>query len=334
MVKIMSPYKIQIVKFDDGERYPILLHSDTGMPLFMPTIYITTMRRSANRAFKSLEADLRAIMQLYTWASIEGVDIEEQFAQGQFFETSEIEAVVRAARMKYDELVELHEASQIKVSNPSVISYEKFRKLAPKKSSQVQGATGATRIRHIRDYIDWLAVMSISRISSKSDDFQNVEAARAHMKKGFTARLPKSKGRNQENNREGIEDKDVDYILSVLNPESPENPFTDYGARVRNQLIFLLLYMVGVRRGECLGIKIDDINFQDGTVLIRRRADDPDDLRKDRPNTKTKDRKLPLEGALLDMLQNWTCPEKVECVSLTYPARLSNLMGLRPFRYE
>lgn len=187
----------------------------------------------------------------------------------------------------------------------NVVSHEKFRKAAPKKSKQVAGAIGATWIRNIRDYLDWLANKTVSRMSTKSGTFENVEAAREHMKKGFTARLPKRKDRNVEGAREGLNSEVVDHILYVLNPESPETPFTDHGTRVRNQIIFLLLYLLGIRRGECLGIKIDDINFQDDTLLIRRRADDPDDPRKDQPNTKTRDRKLYLEPVLVAMLQKY-----------------------------
>lgn len=301
----MSPFKVRTIKFDDGERYPILQHSGTGIPLFIPTLYITTMRRSANRAANTLQTDLRAIMQLYTWASIDGVDIEDRFAHGQFLSVEEIEAVVRAARMKYDELVELHEFKDIVKPVSNVVSHERFRKAAPKKLNQVMAATGATRIRNIRDYLDWLATKSLSRTSTKSGEFEAIDAARNLMKESFTARLPKGGGRNVEGGREGLSSEVVDHILYVLNPESPENPFADAGTRVRNQIIFLLLLSLGIRRGECLGIKIEDINFQDDTLLIRRRADDPDDPRKDQPNAKTKDRKLELKPALVAILQEY-----------------------------
>jgi len=35
-VKNMSPFKVKIIQFDDGERYPILQYADTGFPVFMP----------------------------------------------------------------------------------------------------------------------------------------------------------------------------------------------------------------------------------------------------------------------------------------------------------
>lgn len=299
----MCSLRVHIVKFDDGERYPILLRTDTGMPLFMPTIYITSMRRSANCAAKTLEADLRSIMQLYIWASIEDVDIEKRFDQGQFLGTSEIDAIVRAARMKCRELLKLNVFNGAVRQTTNTYSYEKVRKVTPQRSCPVKGATGAARIRRIRDYIDWLAGMSVNQISTKSSEFNILEQSRELMKKGFTARIPKNKRRNIEDAREGIDGATVNYILSVLNPESEDNPFADHGVRLRNQLIFLLLFTTGIRRGECLGIKIDDINFQDATLFVRRRADDPDDPRNDQPNAKTKDRKLPLESTLLDLIQ-------------------------------
>jgi integrase len=58
------------------------------------------------------------------------------------------------------------------------------------------------------------------------------------------------------------------------------------------------LLTLGIRRGELLGVRVSDLNFQTNEVLIARRADDPEDPRANEPNTKTRDRLLSLEEDL------------------------------------
>jgi integrase len=69
-------------------------------------------------------------------------------------------------------------------------------------------------------------------------------------------------------------------------------------ARAEPRLIVRWLLGLGLRRGELLGVRISDINFQANEVIIARRADDPEDPRRAQPNTKTRDRLLFREEGL------------------------------------
>jgi integrase len=69
-------------------------------------------------------------------------------------------------------------------------------------------------------------------------------------------------------------------------------------------LLIHLIYGLGIRRGEALGIKIGDhIDWPRNRILIARNADDPDDPRTRQPLAKTLDRFLPVKDKLLDMLR-------------------------------
>jgi integrase len=63
-------------------------------------------------------------------------------------------------------------------------------------------------------------------------------------------------------------------------------------------LIVRWLLGLGLRRGELLGVRISNINFRTNEVLIARRADDPGDPRRNQPNTKTRDRLIPIDEHL------------------------------------
>lgn len=113
-------------------------------------------------------------------------------------------------------------------------------------------------------------------------------------KGALNVRLPRHKGRNTIGQREGLQPEVAERLLSVTSPISPENPWKGKGTRIRNALQVRWFCELGLRRGEVLNVKISDINFQSEELTVVRRADDPQDPRKDQPLVKTRDRKIPL----------------------------------------
>ena len=119
------------------------------------------------------------------------------------------------------------------------------------------------------------------------------------------ARSPRIDLRGKVLEREGLSLEAQRRLLEVIDPWFPGNPWRNWGAKVRNQLIIEWLYRLGVRRGELLGIRIGDIDFRKGQVTIHRRADDKQDPRKNQPNVKTKARVLSVDQDLLKKTQEY-----------------------------
>ena len=80
----------------------------------------------------------------------------------------------------------------------------------------------------------------------------------------------------------------------MIRPNHADNPFEDRRTAERNELAVHLLLRLGLRRGELLGIQVRDIDWQDPSLTIHRRAAEPDDPRTDQPRAKTLARTLPL----------------------------------------
>lgn len=121
----------------------------------------------------------------------------------------------------------------------------------------------------------------------------------------LSERIPSSSGRNSVGQRQGMTKTEVERMLKAIDPASPDNPWKNKHARVRNQLIFHWLLSLGLRKGELLVIKLADIDLRSNEVTVSRRADDPEELRKDEPNTKTKDRLLSLGDTLANMTRDY-----------------------------
>jgi len=60
---------------------------------------------------------------------------------------------------------------------------------------------------------------------------------------------------------------------------------------------------LGVRKGELLGVKIEDIDFGSNILFVARRPDDPEDPRNRQPEAKTLERKLPMGDNLSALIR-------------------------------
>ncbi|WP_428500499.1 hypothetical protein [Pseudomonas amygdali] len=69
--------------------------------------------------------------------------------------------------------------------------------------------------------------------------------------------------------------------------------------------MFTLLYELGIRRGELLNIKCEDINFHSNRIYIVRRADEKSDPRVKQPLVKTNDRELVGKAHVIKALQEY-----------------------------
>ena len=82
----------------------------------------------------------------------------------------------------------------------------------------------------------------------------------------LNARIP---GRDHDaGGRQGVSAEVRARILDVTNPDSPENPWKGKHVRLRNQLIFMWLLLLGIRNGELLGVYVSDVNLRTGEVVI------------------------------------------------------------------
>ena len=79
---------------------------------------------------------------------------------------------------------------------------------------------------------------------------------------------------------------------------SAGNPFR-VETRLRNWLMYAIAIQCGLRRGELLKLRLDDLPKPDSPgVKIRRRANDASDARRHRPRVKAVERVLDLSGVV------------------------------------
>lgn len=294
-----SDFTVRLLKLTSGERLPLLLNGD-GCPLFEPTLYALTELRARNQASNTISSHLRAIQIFYLFLKLRGIDLTSRLGTGKILSLGEIEELTRLCRLPVEHIDAMLHASEGNRAYFMPVSLEKVRKHSQGKlQKEVAPAFAGVRMHYIRDYIKWLVSGYLSKHGLDKVISDNLIFSLNLILPAITARIPKSGGHHGAlNQREGLATDTIDELLRVVSPQSPNNPWRGEYTRHRNALIIHWLYYLGLRRGELLGIKVQDLDFRKGTVTIHRRADDASDPRTNQPQSKTKAREIPLSEGL------------------------------------
>lgn len=270
---------------NSGERYCLLVDRE-GLPLYYPNLYVTTQVRNRSLSFSAMESTLSGISVLIRYLKEAGINLQMRFQEGRFLSDSEADAIRDYCQIRF----------RYSGSNNKVIALSELHQLDKKVSLE----TEYVRLTVIAKYVSWLA----DQINGASKDKLLVHQI-SRMEKALRARRPVKKSRNSENSDKGLSNDQLDYLFELFRPESDINPFKDKNISVRNRLIFLMLYHLGLRGGELLNIRIRDIDFSSNQIIIARRADEKDDPRRDQPLVKTLDRRLPIKDTLAKEIHDY-----------------------------
>jgi integrase len=302
-----SRYQIRTIKFASGERFPLLIERASGKPLFNPTAFLTTQMRSVSLATSTMAQAARAIMAGLQILEHQGVDFSARLREGRMLELGEITELTEKMYLPQEQIDALIPATSPERAASKVTPIKRSHKRPPKTPTAklLQRGSVGIRLLYFRDYLSWLTKRYILSQTANSSSAERLLLIHENFRDSISERIPKDRRRSTQNAREGLTEKVVQRALEVIDQSSPENPWKNKHVRARNELIFRLLHSLGIRRSEALILEVGDFNFRLNEVLIPRRPDDPTETRKDAPNTKTRDRLLPLSNELATMARNY-----------------------------
>lgn len=301
--KQINPYLIQQVVLSSGERLPFLCSRATGLPLFEPTVYALASLRSANLSSATIHQALRAVMVLQLVLDDLAINLTQRLQDGRLLELGEIQELVRQCRYPLESIV----AAQDRGAKSKVVPLlsKHGRKASGSEASLVDSDTAAIRLMYVHRYLKWRTTDHALRMGASNPLRASFLEAAGLSLDALHGTFPRASARTAHDEREGLADDHLSMLLGAIEPESEANPWTGAHPKARNELIVRWLLELGIRRGELLGVRISDINFQTNEVLIARRADDGADPRKHQPNTKTNARLLPLGERLSRLTRSY-----------------------------
>ena len=281
------PYRIVPCRFNDGERYCLLVAAETNLPLWHPNLYITTQVRNASKSVATMDSRLRAIKVLLDFSDDKRIDLKEMVRSGQLLSLPQLDGLRDFCQRNFDAEFDAENEKEVSRKKPGTIL--SFPGPAP---ARVSKTYENQRLTYIADYLGWYAgALHGGRLPPAAA--QEVD----RMVKLILARRPPFKPSATQRDK-ALSDSQFDLIMEIIEPDHPENRFKAKDIAARNALIIHLLAALGIRRGELLGIRTIDINLRVGEITIHRRPDEVADPRLRQPNAKTLPRTIPFNSEL------------------------------------
>lgn len=278
ITRIEKVAKTKEFVFDDGERACVITDMQ-GMPLYYPNLYLTTQVRNRSLSSSSL-ANIAGHLCVFLQILSEcGINLIDRFSKGVALENYEVEALRGYMQRRL-------------LAQPEGLARTCFAGKVHVSKEIVRARTGAAV-----DYVSWLA----GRYLKSPVDPEALARVLSAMKDI----RPLNKKRNLLYRDNGLDDVTASAIREVLKPDSSYRLWDEDGVQSRNKLMFTLLYELGIRRGELLNIKCEDINFHSNRIYIVRRADEKSDPRVRQPLVKTNDRELVGKAHVIKALQEY-----------------------------
>ena len=102
---MLNRYVVKTLMLSSGERLPVLLDGEAGIPLFAPTVYSLTHLRARNLASNTIEQALRHVMVLLLFLDQNKIDLEARLREGKVLDLGELEELAAACKLSVASLV-------------------------------------------------------------------------------------------------------------------------------------------------------------------------------------------------------------------------------------
>lgn len=265
---------------ENGERTAVLV-DESGMPLYYPTLFVTWSLRSRSLAANSILNALNAIKSLYAWQESIGIDWELQFSHGKLLSDEQIRDV----------------SDFLQRALPSPGRDKKVVRIR-KRPRTVGASSHYFRLTTVANYLGFLA----DRLRPPGQSEKSSKLMVGKIK----ANRPGKPGRSATDKDERyLDEAVVDFVAEALKPGSELNPSKGYEVQLRHLLMFTILRLTGMRRGELLNLKVSDFDFARGTLRVLRRPDSRGDVRTNQPVAKTLQRTIPIIPELMDPIHDY-----------------------------
>lgn len=280
---------------------PVLVCRSSGLPHFDANLFALLMMRMRGRAASTAEQALRAVGLLLDFQAERNIDWSARLASGRLFQNEEIDALT----------VHLRQAIRASGSpgqgpHRTVVAFAAGRDR--RGHDEVQGEVSATRLSYVATYLEWYADARLREMRLPMQTaallLQRVQADLRALRK----RRDSTPG--TLNARRSLTGEQKQLLLDISDVASVRNPWTQEFVQVRNALLVRWLLALGLRRGELLGVTLDQLDMQRRRVNIVLRPDDPSDPRRYQPNAKTRARALDLPSDLAVATQNFIVKQR------------------------
>ena len=295
----MAMHMLSVHVFGEGERVP-MLHDEQGLPLFYPTLFVTSQLRNAGAAVNTIRNKLADLVVLLRWEQANGRDLIKEFRKGRFLTVADIVSLRDFAKL------DMRELSPVGVGENErsvVVDFLEARVASSQALATIGGQQHFNRISTFADYLEFTA-----SVLTQHQNSSRVAQEIARMAKTMRKHRPRglAKQRADDSDLRSPPSELVERFMTIGAEGHPRNPFRHPEVQLRNAIIFGLLRHTGMRRGELLSMRLDQFDLgHEPYVWVRRNQDDKHDPRPYQPVTKTMERPLPIPELLANQIDRY-----------------------------
>lgn len=263
----MLPFQVRRFKGRDGHEVVILARRG-GAPFFYPNVFATSDYRNTGKSTNTTARVLRALGMAIMWAECKNRDFDRDLSDGVFISVHDADDLAGFLGLSAADQESRYAASSKPAprQKSNVLRLEAYRPdprgLTAPAVGRVSSEDVGARIRWVAKYAEWHLKR---RLHSMLASGQPAEPFKSHAEAAIQ-RLrhlaPSVSGFITDD--KALEAPDVEVIVrieQILQPDSPDNPFTSDFVRIRNYLAWRLLLDTGGRRHEVHGAKSEDIKY-------------------------------------------------------------------------
>ncbi|WP_260604626.1 hypothetical protein [Pectobacterium polaris] len=155
-------YGVTTFVMDSGERYCMLVARSSGLPVYYPTLFLTTQTRNKGDAFSTMLAAASNLVMLLRFVDSRGINLEQRFLSKDFFKPHEL-----------DDLRDFSQRKQGK--KPLMASFSPW--LEHTTIDTVDNGTQHSRLTTFANYLRWYA-MHILKMAYKHTRFSSTHFLR------------------------------------------------------------------------------------------------------------------------------------------------------------
>lgn len=254
---------IKIISHPSGDQLPIILDS-FGMPIPLLNEFLLSRRHLSKN---TLQRNAREIQTLWQWFEITNTDFVKKLKNAESFSEAQICGGAIPALRK----------SKTRSGNLFGVG--------------ISALTFNQKLTTSRQFIEWCFDVEIASVHGVDDRYERLLHQKKTISKWFTSALNSSPPNNKSSDK-GLKDTEATFLLEKLRPSKYGDEINS-AIKYRNYISTKLMLCFGLRPGELLSLKIEDVEFGAiSAIHVRRRTQDPTDIRSPRPQIKRNGRTL------------------------------------------
>lgn len=304
-------FQIVEIKINDARRKVLLQDS---LPLYYPNLYVTC--DMPNRSINTQRLHLNHIITFEAFLAYESIDL-----------VARLKARPISNYLTDNELARW--VSDAELTKKTLDKKYAGIKLVSSGYERVGGAHVFQRIDGVRDYLEFL----YDKLGDSGTRNTAIKDVNARIKRKIKAASP-AWNKTILDTMKGLTDKERQCLLEFMHPKCSLNPFQTDALRWRNYIVLLLGLELGLRRSEMLLMKISDIKWGDQQIEVVDLPSGLVDPRKEAPQFKTHERRLPLSDdlstALVTYLETFRASNRQTVKANKHPFLLVSIRDGKP----